>query len=44
MIAQLRWCVATLRLLLTAAAQMAEAQEVASSFEQLRVLGKAGRP
>ena len=39
---QLRWCVTTLCLLLTAAAPMAEAQGVASSFEQLRVLVRPG--
>jgi hypothetical protein len=53
MFAQLRWCVTTLCLLLTAAAPMAEAQGasqpatgpgrgVASSFEQLRVLVRPG--
>src|SRR5438128_606133 len=42
MFAQLKWRVTTLCLLLMAATPMAEAQQVASSFEQLRVLVKPG--
>lgn len=42
MVNQASWCRAMVFLLLTAAASMVEAQELAGSFEQLRVLVKVG--